>query len=197
MIPGVLDPAPLGGELPKDRVNILLVIARPKEGDVKYRSVGRPLVELIEKRNLPAHVHVLRPPTFDRLREHLKERAGYYHIVHFDGHGGYGGLPAAAAGGSPHAYEAPEGRLLFEDEKGKPYLVSAEKLSTLLQEYRVPAMVLNACRSAMIDGRAADPLLRWRPRCSRRGPGASWRCPTRCTSAGRSSSCRRGLFDAR
>src|SRR6185437_4884423 len=102
----VLDPAPVPEGLPTDRVNVLLVIARPKEDDVKYRSIARPLVELIETKNLPAYVHVLRPPTFDHLREHLRERPGYYHLVHFDGHGGYG---VAAAPAGPHTFGAPDG----------------------------------------------------------------------------------------
>jgi hypothetical protein len=50
----VADPAPVPAGLPGDRVNILLVIARPLEGDVKYRSIARPLVELIEREGLPA-----------------------------------------------------------------------------------------------------------------------------------------------
>lgn len=151
----VLDPAPIPAGLPTDRVNILLVIARPKEGDIKYRSIARPLIELIEEKNLPAYVHVLRPPTFDRLREHLRERPGTYHLVHFDGHGSYGSKPATIG---PHTYGAPEGELLFEDASGKEVPVSAEKLSALLREHKVPAMVLNACRSAMLGEGDADPF---------------------------------------
>ncbi len=37
-------------KLPRDIVNILLVTCRPHEGDVGYRSISRPLVELIEQR---------------------------------------------------------------------------------------------------------------------------------------------------
>ncbi len=174
----VLDPAPVPAGLPADRVNILLVIARPKEGDVKYRSISRSLVELIEAKNLPAYVHVLRPPTFDGLRQHLRERPGYYHLVHFDGHGSYGSRliagdaapgagPGAGPGGGggagpnqgPHVYGAPEGALLFEDANGKEDAVRAETLSALLQEHKVPAMVLNACRSAMLgEGDERDPF---------------------------------------
>jgi hypothetical protein len=51
---GVYDPIPLSDALPRDRVNILLVIARPKQGDVRYRSIARLLVEFIEKQDLPA-----------------------------------------------------------------------------------------------------------------------------------------------
>ncbi|MDC0685032.1 CHAT domain-containing tetratricopeptide repeat protein [Sorangium atrum] len=145
------DPPPVPAELPREGVNILLVIARPYEADVRFRSIARPLVELIEKQGLPARVHVLRPPTLDRLREHLRERPNHYHVVHFDGHGSYG--PREAPTG-PHTYGAPEGRLIFEDDHGKQAPVTAEVLSNLLQEHHVPAMVLNACQSAKLDEKA-------------------------------------------
>ncbi|WP_437915897.1 CHAT domain-containing protein [Sorangium sp. So ce302] len=145
------DPPTVPAELPRDRVNILLVIAWPYEADVQFRSIARPLVELTEKQGLPARVHVLRPPTLDRLREHLRERPNHYHVVHFDGHGSYG--PREAPTG-PHTYGAPEGQLIFEDDHGKQAPVTAEVLSNLLQEHHVPAMVLNACQSAMLDEQA-------------------------------------------
>jgi tetratricopeptide (TPR) repeat protein len=147
--------APVPAGLPTDRVNILLVIARPLEADVKYRSISRPLIEMIDAKGLPAYVHILRPPTFDQLREHLDERPGYYHLVHFDGHGNYGGRPSTAG---EHAFGAPEGVLVFEDVNGKAAPVTAEKLSTLLREHKVPGVVLNACRSAMLDDGAEDPF---------------------------------------
>ena len=83
------DPQP-AADLPNERVNILLVVCRPFEHDVRYRSIARPLIELIQSKNLPAHVDILRPPTFDQLREHLRQHPGYYHVLHFDGHGAYG-----------------------------------------------------------------------------------------------------------
>src|SRR5262249_48051609 len=70
----VRDPQPLSDQLPSDQVNILLVTARPLDGDVQYRSLSRLLVELIARQRLPAQVTILRPPTLDRLREHLRER---------------------------------------------------------------------------------------------------------------------------
>ena len=104
----VRKPDKVGQRWPKDQVNILLVTARPYEADVLYRSISRPLVELIDKQDLPAQVTVLRPPTFESLREHLHERPNHYHIVHFDGHGSYG--QAHAPSGGPHMLQGPEGR---------------------------------------------------------------------------------------
>lgn len=151
------DPIPLPEGLPKDRVNILLVTARPYAADVSYRSISRTLVELIAKQGLPAEVTVLRPPTFERLREHLAERPAHYHILHFDGHGGYG-VPAAGGGlATRHTFDVgPQGSLVFEQEDGSPDPVTAETLSQLLREHRLPAVVLNACQSATIDDHAEN-----------------------------------------
>jgi hypothetical protein len=146
------DPLDVPASLPRDRINILLITARPYEADVGFRTLSRPLLELIVQEDLPVSVDMLRPPTFDRLRDHLRARSGYYHIVHFDGHGGYG------PGASPDGYrlKGAQGRLLFETETGPPEPVSADQLSALLREYRIPIMVLNACQSAMIDATATD-----------------------------------------
>jgi hypothetical protein len=149
---GQHDPLDLPATLPRDRINILLITARPYEADVGFRALSRPLLDLIAQDNLPVSVEMLRPPTFDQLRTHLHARPGYYHIVHFDGHGGYG------PGVSPDGYrlEGAQGRLLFETETGAADPVSADQLSALLREYRIPIIVLNACRSAMIDAAATD-----------------------------------------
>jgi len=152
----VRDPMDISRDLPTDQVNILLVTARPKKGDVGYRSISRPLVELIEKNNIPAAVHVLRPPTFENLRRHLKEQRHFYHLIHFDGHGGYG--RSELAGDTPNRFDGPTGVLLFEDEKCEKNEVTAEQLSGLLRENAVPIMVLNACQSAMLDEQAKDPF---------------------------------------
>jgi hypothetical protein len=147
------DPTPLDPHLPRDRVHILLVTARPYERDVGYRSISRPLVEMIARRALPAEIHVLRPPTFARLRDHLRERPHHYHILHFDGHGAYGAAEPAAAlgggGGPAHRFGGPSGRLVFEDDTGGPDAVSAGDLAPLLREMALPVVVLNACQSGM------------------------------------------------
>ena len=70
-------------------LNLLMVTARPfGKRDIEYRTITRPVVELIESKRLPVRVHLLRPPTFRHLQEHLRENKGFYHIVHLDLHGG-------------------------------------------------------------------------------------------------------------
>ena len=148
---GQHDPVDLP-ELPRDGINILLVTARPYDHDVGYRTLSRPLLDLIRQEQLPARVQVLRPPTFAQLREHLRQRPQHYHIVHFDGHGGYG--PNRAANG--YQLQGFQGRLIFETADGAADPIEAATLSALLREHRIPMMVLNACQSAMIDATAQD-----------------------------------------
>ena len=150
------DPRPLPDNLPTDSINILLVIARPYgDEDVGYHTLARPLVELSQEQTVPVRVDVLRPPTFDQLRDDLAGRPGFYHIVHFDGHGGYGNGDAHA---SRHSYKGPQGKLIFETLAGKEDPIEAERLTQLLSEYNVPITVLNACQSARIDEHADDPF---------------------------------------
>ena len=150
----IRDAPPLSPNLPQDRVNILLVVARPYgANDVRYRSIARSLVELIAKHNLPAHVDLLRPPTFAQLREHLKQHPGYYHILHFDGHGAYS--PSATAP-SQHSYQSVEGKLVFETAEGTDDPITAGQLNDLLRDYAVPGIVLNACQSAMVAQESKD-----------------------------------------
>ena len=150
------EPPPLSDELPKDRINILLVTARPYDVDVQFRSISYPLVELIESGGVAAAVHLLRPPTFDKLREHLVRHPHTYHVLHFDGHGSYVEY-AGVTSFSELSHEA-RGELVFEDEYGNPAPVTGNDLGDLLREHSVPIVVLNACQSAMIDQRARDPF---------------------------------------
>lgn len=145
----------LSSALPRDRLRILLVIARPFAADVGFRSVARPVVDLIESGEFPAEVTVLRPPTFGRLQQVLQQNPDAFHVLHFDGHGGYGSVPSEA---NSHQLKGVEGRLVFEDDHGQPVPVDASKLATLLARYKLPAVVLNACQSAMVDARADDPF---------------------------------------
>jgi hypothetical protein len=150
----IIDAPEPSAKLPKDRVNILLVVARPYGNeDVRFRSIARSLVELIKKDNLLAHVDLLRPPTFAQLREHLKLHPSYYHILHFDGHGSYSSSPGSA---SHHSYKSVEGKLVFETDEGEDDPITAAQLNDLLRDYAVPGVVLNACQSAMVAEESGD-----------------------------------------
>jgi len=152
---GKHSPLPLPDNLPQDRINILLVIARPYgERDVGFHALARPLVALATGDNSPVHIDVLRPPTFAQLRQTLHERKGFYHIVHFDGHGGYG--DAGHPSGATHVFKGSQGKLIFENEQAQADPINADTLSQLMAEYRIPIVVLNACQSAKIDDQADD-----------------------------------------
>lgn len=150
----VRDPHPLSDNLSKDGINILLVTARPYDTDVKFRSISRPIVELLAKNSFPGTVTLLRPPTIDQLRRHLKQHPNRYHILHFDGHGSYGSPRDIDPRGV--TLRGAEGQLIFEDENGNPDGKPASVLSKLLREFPVPIVVLNACQSAMVDEQAED-----------------------------------------
>ena len=150
------DPLPLPAGLSRTEVNILLVIARPYgDDDAGFHAVSGPLVDWVRTERPPVRIDVLRPPTFRALQDCLRSRPGHYHIVHFDGHGGYGETNPRR---SRHEFGGVQGLLVFENNDGGPSLVPAHKLTALLAEYRIPIMVLNACRSALIDSRAGDPF---------------------------------------
>lgn len=148
---------PPHSQFPRDRVNVLLVVARPYETDVRYRSIARLLVELIENQNLPAHVDVLRPPTFDQLRAQLRAHPSFYHVLHFDGHGSYhADTDGGPAGCSRRQRQRAQGHLIFEDANGEPDWKSGAELCALLREHALPAVVLNACQSATLDSFAEN-----------------------------------------
>ena len=136
----VFEPPP---ELKGDTFNILLVICRPggPEGDIPFQSVARPLLELVRPYRDCINVDVLRPPTFERLGRALNEKPGFYHVLHFDGHGSF---PQAHDIHQYYGQEGPQGLLQFGDR-----LVSGEELGGLLAGKGIPVVLLNACQSGM------------------------------------------------
>ena len=82
---------------PEDRptLNILVVVARPDgPGDVGYRTISRPLLDALRTAGLPVTVDLVRPGTWQALRDHLRaatERhgSGWYQVIHFDLHGAF------------------------------------------------------------------------------------------------------------
>ena len=120
-----LTPQPIKARLREaPTVNVLLVTARPGGArDVGYRTIARPLVETLRQAKLRVQVEILRPGTYEALVRHLEavqERhgPGYYHVIHFDVHGGLldlrpvrpAGAGAGRASASPTRCAATAGR---------------------------------------------------------------------------------------
>ena len=151
-------------------INLLVVVARPDgEQDLRYRTVSRPLVELIENSQLLINVELLRPGTYEALSRHLEERGeGYYHIIHLDLHGTLLTYQQIQNPTQPNRYLC-QGRFGREDIKSyqgvkaflafeietdrqtnhqvKVDLVEARELANLLTGKRIPVCILNACQS--------------------------------------------------
>ncbi|MCP5103519.1 MAG: CHAT domain-containing protein [bacterium] len=138
-------------------LNVLMVTARPGgKADIAYRTITRPVVETVEKTRMRVGVHLLRPPTFRELKDHLREKRGFYHIIHFDVHGdvlslaeykramkGRKGLTRLTK------YDGTKAFIFLEAETGGADPAAAEDVAELLRGAHVPMCFLNACRSGM------------------------------------------------
>ena len=116
---------------PQDKLNILLVIARP-------------LLEALANIRQKVNLKVLRPPSFEQFERELNANRGFYHIVHFDGHGDF---DSNSLGFQHTLGAAGQGLLVFEKNDGSPDIVTAAQLAQNLADCRVPIFVLNACKS--------------------------------------------------
>jgi tetratricopeptide (TPR) repeat protein len=167
----VAEPAQTLG-VPGGRLRVLMVISRPRGiADVGYQMVARALMERLEAVRGDVYLTVLRPPTFDALRQAVRQAADDgepFHVVHFDGHGI---MPGRRAGGGSIADSRSsmmtglgEGALAFEKPDGGNDHVPASRVATALAEGKVPVMVLNACQSGAmgkdLEASVATALLR-------------------------------------
>lgn len=164
-----LDMMPIGFEAlpPRTTLNILVVTARPGGShDVGYRTISRPLLDNLRGSNRPVTVDLVRPGTWQALRNHLQDAArqhgaGYYQVIHFDVHGAVAtfegvqqrlvgdGYRFVAVEGDQVEFEGEGAFLFFEtDSPGHAHPVSAADVAELLTEHRVPIAVLNSCQSA-------------------------------------------------
>jgi len=153
---------------PSTTINMLLVVARPAGSrDVGYRTISRPLVEELARTKQPVAITLLRPGTYQALDTHLEKvtqekGVGYYHVVHFDVHGGLLSYKEFRNGTRPSryvyagrfgrgdipSYEGKKAYLLLEherDERADP--VEASEVARLLLKHRIPMVILNACQS--------------------------------------------------
>ncbi|MBD2299509.1 tetratricopeptide repeat protein [Nostoc sp. FACHB-190] len=133
-------------ELPQDKLNILLLVSRPYgEKDVALKTIARPLLEALKPIQKYVNLKVLRPPSFETFEQELNAHKGFYHIVHFDGHGDFD----ENSTGFQHSYGSKgQGVLVFENTDGSPQIITAAQIAQSLNDCRVPIFVLNACKSA-------------------------------------------------
>jgi tetratricopeptide (TPR) repeat protein len=121
-------------------LRMLFVTARPDDADfIDPRSVSREFVDELQGQSEAGNIvlEFLRPPTFEKLRERLRNpELPPIHVLHFDGHGELGG-------------KEQHGMLLFETEKGKRSSVAASNLAKVLKNSSVRLAVLTACKSAI------------------------------------------------
>lgn len=156
--------APVKAEMAASPViNVLLVTARPKEEqDLGYRTTSRPLLAALQNAQLPVNLVLLRPGTYEALERHLQEVGeGFYHIIHFDAHGGVGqyDLLENLASHQRMLLKGRYGRrdlqpfagkraflLLESEEAGKSDPVAADELANLLTGKQIPICILDACQ---------------------------------------------------
>ena len=165
MVRSINKPRPIPAKVKESpTINLLVVVARPdEERDVGYRTISRPLLELMENSRFRVNLDLLRPGTYKALAQHLEGKGeGYYHLIHFDVHGalmsyeqfqqgvevnrlsyqrGYGLMDLKP-------YAGVKGFLFLEGEdKGKGVPVEATELANLLTGKKIPVCILNACQS--------------------------------------------------
>ena len=125
-------------------LRLLVVVSRPDNaGFIDPRHSTRAMLDALTSLGDNVTVEFCRPPTLVRLEEMLAESNGAYDIVHFDGHGNYDRLLGL-------------GVLLFEkaQQPGQARVdmdpVRADDLGNLLARYRIPLVILEACRSSEV-----------------------------------------------
>ena len=127
-------------------LRILYVVSRPGDtGFIDPRMTTKSLFAALDPLGASVRIDFCRPPTLARMEEMLRDGQASgepYTLVHFDGHGNF--LPEAQIGAL--CFEKPD------DGSGESETdhVRADRLGTLLAQYQIPLVVLEACRSATV-----------------------------------------------
>jgi tetratricopeptide (TPR) repeat protein len=132
-------------------IRVLLITSRPEDdacGYLDHRASALPLVAATEELGEVLRLSLLHPATYPALEAELAraQQAGEpYHVVHFDGHGVYDRRVGL-------------GGLCFEDPSDSNKLtgrrhqtVCTDQLGPLLNNYRIPLVLLDACQSAQAE----------------------------------------------
>jgi tetratricopeptide (TPR) repeat protein len=132
---------------------VLLITSRPSgSDDVSYRSIAAKVFSALQATRSCA-ITFLRPATFPDCARVLRDAHASgrpFHIVHFDGHGLLLSKDSLTA-------SDPETYIVFEDSgTGEGRLISGSRFANLLADTGPTAVVLNACRSALITTSASQ-----------------------------------------
>jgi tetratricopeptide (TPR) repeat protein len=135
-------------------IRVLLITSRPEDNACAYldhRASALPLVAATEELGEVLRLTLLHPATYPALEAELAraQQAGEpYHVVHFDGHGvydrrvGLGGL----------CFEDPSDSHKLTERRHQT--VFTNQLGPLLNNYRIPLLLLEACQSAKAEAGA-------------------------------------------
>jgi len=122
-----------------DGLRVLTIVCRPDDaGFLDPRYAPEAILEALDDRP-EVSVDFCRPGTLAVLTDVMQRAADDgkpYHVVHFDGHGTY----LTTEGGV--------GVLCFEKADGQMDLVRATRFGDLMARFRVPLVVLEACRTS-------------------------------------------------
>jgi tetratricopeptide (TPR) repeat protein len=131
-------------------LRMLYIVSRPADtGFIDPRLTTRAVFAAIDPLQGSIRLDFCRPPTLPQMETMLRDAQAAgdpYDVVHFDGHGTF--LPGLQLGAL--CFEKPD------DGTGasRTDLVGADRLGDLLAQYKIPLVVLEACRSATV-GKAA------------------------------------------
>ncbi len=129
-------------------LRILYVVSRPGDlGFIDPRLSSRSMLDALAPLGDDVHVDFCRPPTLPRLEEMLSQARrdkAPYHLVHFDGHGTF--LPDIELGAL--CFEKPDGATFLSEAKTD--YVRADRLGDILATYKIPLIILEACRTGTI-----------------------------------------------
>jgi len=128
-------------------LRILYAVSRPGDlGFIDPRLSSRSMLDALAPLGDDVRVDFCRPPTLPRLEEMLSQArdTAPYHLVHFDGHGTF--LPEIDLGAL--CFEKPDGASLLSEAKTD--YVRADRLGDILAEYKIPLVILEACRTGTI-----------------------------------------------
>jgi hypothetical protein len=124
-------------------------------------GLSRPMVEAIQEAALRVNVEMVRPGPYEAFVQHFEAKPeAFYHMVHFDLHGGLMAHEQFQQVGANYTFQRGYGLqdlqpymvvkafLFFEAEAaGQAVSVTADEVAARLQGRGIPVCFLNACQS--------------------------------------------------